>query len=113
MTTTDLTETRPATMPRRDFLRRSAVAGAGVAGAGMGIGGATALAGPKRPKGAAATTLRDRINRIAYVVINVTDLERSRTFYESVTSLKVATRTQAPLQPFRGLGIRVASSTAT
>jgi catechol 2,3-dioxygenase-like lactoylglutathione lyase family enzyme len=94
-------------MRRGDFLRRSAVAGAGVAGAGMGLGGATALAGgPKGRGNRGVRTLRDRINRIAYVVINVTDLERSRAFYESVTSLRVAARTQAPEQPFRGLGIR-------
>jgi catechol 2,3-dioxygenase-like lactoylglutathione lyase family enzyme len=50
-------------------------------------------------------TLRDRINRIAYLVVNVTDLERSRAFYEAVTPLRVVARTQTPAQPFKGLGI--------
>jgi catechol 2,3-dioxygenase-like lactoylglutathione lyase family enzyme len=50
-------------------------------------------------------TLRDRINRIAYVVINVSDLERSRRFYETVLGLQVTGEIAAPLQPFRGLGI--------
>lgn len=50
-------------------------------------------------------TLRDRINRIAYVVINVSDLQRSRRFYETVLGLAVTGEIAAPLQPFRGLGI--------
>jgi catechol 2,3-dioxygenase-like lactoylglutathione lyase family enzyme len=50
-------------------------------------------------------TLRDRINRVAYVVINVSDLERSRAFYESVSPLRVVSRTRAPSQRFAGLGI--------
>ncbi|WP_285320322.1 VOC family protein [Pseudarthrobacter sp. lyk4-40-TYG-27] len=50
-------------------------------------------------------TLRDRINRVAYVVLNVTDLERSRRFYESVTPLRVANKFNAPTQPFLGLGL--------
>lgn len=50
-------------------------------------------------------TLRDRINRVAYVVLNVTDLERSRRFYESVTPLRVLQRFDAPPQAFRGLGL--------
>lgn len=52
-----------------------------------------------------AASLRDRINRIAYVVINVTDLERSRAFYEAVTPLRVVARLDASLQAFPGLGI--------
>jgi catechol 2,3-dioxygenase-like lactoylglutathione lyase family enzyme len=98
------TSTPAGGLRRRDFLRRTAVAGAGVAGAGAALGGVPAVAGGTRP-GRRETTLRDRINRVAYVVINVTDLERSRAFYESVTPLKVAARTQAPVQRFAGLGI--------
>lgn len=56
-----------------------------------------------------SASLRDRINRVAYVVINVSDLERSRAFYEQVTPLKVAARTLAPSQPFRGLDIESGS----
>lgn len=54
---------------------------------------------------AIGTSLRDRINRIAYVVVNVADLERSRAFYEAVTPLKTVLRTRAPLQRFTGLRI--------
>jgi catechol 2,3-dioxygenase-like lactoylglutathione lyase family enzyme len=50
-------------------------------------------------------TLRDRINRVAHVVVNVSDLERSRAFYEAITPLRVAVRTEAPRQRFAGLGI--------
>jgi catechol 2,3-dioxygenase-like lactoylglutathione lyase family enzyme len=50
-------------------------------------------------------TLHDRINRIAHVVVNVSDLERSTAFYEAVTALRVVARTEAPPQGFPGLGI--------
>jgi catechol 2,3-dioxygenase-like lactoylglutathione lyase family enzyme len=89
-------------MRRGDFLRRTAIAGAGVAG-GATLGAGAALSGVKRP--GRESTLRDRINRVAYVVINVSDLERSRAFYESVSPLQVRVRTQAPAQRFAGLGI--------
>lgn len=49
--------------------------------------------------------LGDRINRITYVVINVSDLDRSRAFYEAATSLRVVRSINAPRQPFHGLGI--------
>jgi catechol 2,3-dioxygenase-like lactoylglutathione lyase family enzyme len=51
------------------------------------------------------TTLHDRINRIAHVVINVSDLERSRRFYEDVLDLAVSGEIAAPTQAFAGLGI--------
>jgi catechol 2,3-dioxygenase-like lactoylglutathione lyase family enzyme len=54
------------------------------------------------------TTLTDALAaqfvRIGYVAINVSDLERSRAFYEAVTPLRVVARTQAPLQRFALLG---------
>ena len=49
--------------------------------------------------------LRDRINRIAEITVNVSNLERSRLFYESVTPLRVLRRTQTPTQAFDALGI--------
>ena len=49
--------------------------------------------------------LRHRIIRIAYVVVNVSDLERARAFYEQVSPLRVVARTRGPAQRFAGLGI--------
>lgn len=49
--------------------------------------------------------LSERINRISYVVINVTDLDRSRHFYETVVGLRVTAEIAAPAQSFRGLQI--------
>jgi catechol 2,3-dioxygenase-like lactoylglutathione lyase family enzyme len=43
--------------------------------------------------------------RIGYVTINVSDLERSKTFYENVTPLRTIARTKTPRQAFRALGI--------
>ncbi|GAB3275413.1 VOC family protein [Kineosporia babensis] len=49
--------------------------------------------------------LADRINRIAYLVVNVSDAERSRAFYENLTPLRVLTSIDAPEQTFHSLGI--------
>jgi len=43
--------------------------------------------------------------RIGYVVINVSDLERSKCFYENVTPLRAVARTKTPIQAFNALGI--------
>ena len=51
-----------------------------------------------------ADALAAQFVRIGYVAINVSDLERSRAFYEAVTPMRVVARTQAPLQPFNLLG---------
>lgn len=50
-------------------------------------------------------SLKDHIDRVAHVVVNVSDLERSRAFYESVTPLRVVARMDAPRQSFPALGI--------
>ncbi len=109
---TDITETpAPGQRIRRgDFLKRTGIAGAGIAAAGAGLGGATALAGGRKHghghgHGRKETTLRDRINKVAYIVVNVSDLDRAKTFWESATGLTAVTRTQSPVQAFRGLGI--------
>lgn len=39
------------------------------------------------------------------MVVNVSDLERSRAFYESVTPMRVVARMETPTQSFGGLGI--------
>jgi catechol 2,3-dioxygenase-like lactoylglutathione lyase family enzyme len=43
--------------------------------------------------------------RLGYVAINVSDLERSRAFYEAVPRLRVVARTSAPTQAFNLLGV--------
>lgn len=50
-------------------------------------------------------SLHDRINRISHVVINVSDLQRSRLFYETVVGFRVTAEIAAPEQRFAGLGI--------
>jgi catechol 2,3-dioxygenase-like lactoylglutathione lyase family enzyme len=44
--------------------------------------------------------------RIGYVAMNVSDLERSRSFYETITPLRVIARTEAPRQDFNLLGVK-------
>lgn len=50
------------------------------------------------------TGLHDRINRISHWDVNVTNLERSRAWYEATTKLRVIARTTAS-QSFSGLGV--------
>jgi catechol 2,3-dioxygenase-like lactoylglutathione lyase family enzyme len=49
--------------------------------------------------------VREHVNRIAEVTINVSDLDRSRAFYEAVTPLRLLRRTQTPVQAFASLGV--------
>jgi len=51
-----------------------------------------------------AGTLHDRLNRISHWDVNVTNLERSRSWYEATTTLRVVARTKAS-QSFPGFGI--------
>jgi catechol 2,3-dioxygenase-like lactoylglutathione lyase family enzyme len=53
---------------------------------------------------ALADALAAQFVRIGYVAINVSDLERSRAFYEAVTPMRVVARTMAPMQGFNLLG---------
>lgn len=57
------------------------------------------------PKGSVAIGFE----RFAWVVVNVTDLERSRAFYEAMTPLRVHARIEAREQRFNGLGIESGS----
>ena len=50
-------------------------------------------------------TLDTQVLRIGYVTINVSDLERSKAFYENVTPLRAVARTKTPSQAFSALGI--------
>jgi catechol 2,3-dioxygenase-like lactoylglutathione lyase family enzyme len=49
------------------------------------------------------------LRRFAWVVVNVTDLERSRSFYEAMTPLRTRTRVTSRRQRFGGLGIEAGS----
>jgi hypothetical protein len=51
-----------------------------------------------------ADGLHDRLNRISHWDVNVTDLERSRSWYEATTTLRVVSRTKAS-QSFPSFGI--------
>ena len=57
-----------------------------------------------------ADGLHDRLNRISHWDVNVTDLERSRSWYEATTTLRVVARTKA-LQSFPSFGIGSGSFT--
>src|SRR6185437_9499956 len=59
-------------------------------------------------QGGASLTLRSHVNRIAELIVNVTDLEKSLRFYETLTPLRVVRRTQAA-QTFRTLGMESGS----
>jgi catechol 2,3-dioxygenase-like lactoylglutathione lyase family enzyme len=93
---------------RSDFLRRAAVAGATATGAGV-LVASEAQAHGKRSYPAASPLdhrgLHNRVNRLDRIVTNVSDLERSKEFWEATTPLRATARTQSPQQPFRNLGI--------
>ena len=55
-----------------------------------------------------ASGLHDRLNRISHWDVNVTDLERSRSWYEATTTLRVVARTKAS-QSFPSFGIEFGS----
>ncbi len=50
--------------------------------------------------------LHNRINRVSHFDVNVSDLERSRVFYEKTASLEVFARTESPRQRFGTLGLQ-------
>jgi catechol 2,3-dioxygenase-like lactoylglutathione lyase family enzyme len=49
--------------------------------------------------------LRYHLNRVSHVVINVSDLERSRALYEASSPLRLVARFDAPAQPMPALGL--------
>jgi catechol 2,3-dioxygenase-like lactoylglutathione lyase family enzyme len=100
-------EARVPGIRRGDFLRRTAVAGLGIAGAGALLEGANAEGnGGPVSSPLDALGLHDRINRIDRIVTNVSDLEKAKAFWEATTPLRAYARTQAPRQAFRTLGIQ-------
>jgi catechol 2,3-dioxygenase-like lactoylglutathione lyase family enzyme len=95
---------------RTDFLKAAAVAG-------MGLTAARSLLTAERadavaihfPPGATPTPdlgLRAHIFRFSHLVINVSDLERAREFYEATFPVTVSARTNGPPQPYQSLGIK-------
>ena len=59
-----------------------------------------------------ASGLHDRLNRISHWDVNVTDLERSRAWYEATTTLRVVARTKAS-QRFPSFGLASGSFTGS
>jgi catechol 2,3-dioxygenase-like lactoylglutathione lyase family enzyme len=92
---------------RKDFLRRTAVAGVAAGGGSALLLGAEAQGGPKATAASPLDRrgLHNRVNRLDRVVTNVSDVERSKAFWEELTPLRSFARTQSPQQPFRNLGI--------
>src|SRR5690242_9756569 len=89
---------------RGDFLRRTAVAGLGVAGAGALLASANAEGnGGPVSSPLDALGLHNRINRIDRVVANVSNLEKSKAFWEAATPLKAYAQTTSPQQAFANL----------
>ncbi len=93
---------------RQAFLRRAAVAGAAMTAGGALAGAGTAAAhGGRRHhrwKDDEAS-IKPHLNRVAWWDVNVADLEKARTWYETVTTLEVVAETSAS-QDFPSLGIR-------
>lgn len=66
----------------------------------MAIDPATATRGDRAERGIYAY-----LNRVAYVVINVSDLDRAVAFYEATCPVRQHCRLNGPEQPYRALGI--------
>jgi catechol 2,3-dioxygenase-like lactoylglutathione lyase family enzyme len=94
----------PTRTTRARFRKRAAVAGGAVAAGGSLTGAATAAAhGRKGPPGGAG--LHGHLNRVSHWDLNVGDLAKARTWYETATTLRVVGETSAS-QDFPSLGIR-------
>jgi catechol 2,3-dioxygenase-like lactoylglutathione lyase family enzyme len=94
-------------MTRGKLLQRAAVGGAGLTAVGS-VLASEGLAGGKGSghAGGRVDGLEDRVNRVAQLVCNVSDLERAKAFWETHTPLRAYAKTATPLQSFRGLGIK-------
>jgi catechol 2,3-dioxygenase-like lactoylglutathione lyase family enzyme len=104
-------EARGGTLRRDDFLKRAAALGVGAGGAFAllaATGKAHAAQFPDRPgeTGQPNKGLRAHVNRFSHLVINVSDLERSREFYETTYPLKAVARTNGPAQAYPSLGLK-------
>ncbi len=99
---------------RRDFLKRSAIAGIGATAAGSllvgqatatstkGGGGKGGLFGRQLPGEA---SLGGNIGKALFLIINVSDLDRAVDFYEKTLPVKRAEIIEPPRQAFHGYGI--------
>lgn len=94
---------------RGEFLKRAAILGVSASAVG-GLLAGPALGAGKKPSAPAkrAGSVHDRLNRISHWDLNVSNLERSRAWYEAVTPLRVVAETSAE-QAFPSLGIRKGS----
>lgn len=110
--------------PRREFLKRAAVAGIGVSAAGTLLVDQASAHGrsPRNRRGGrhggggreprdleslpGESSLGGNISKVLFLTINVSDLDRAVEFYEKTYPVTRAEEVVAPKQDFRGLGIR-------
>jgi catechol 2,3-dioxygenase-like lactoylglutathione lyase family enzyme len=98
---------------RREFIKRSALAGAGAtAMRGLLSGRADAAAGavPRHESHsdkplAGEMSLGGNITKVLFLTINVSDLDRAIEFYEATYPVKRAEELNGPAQAFHGFGI--------
>jgi hypothetical protein len=106
---------RTGDVRRSDFLKYAGVLGLSAGGA-LALLAETARAGgvpgpvdlPGGPGGTQKPNLglRAHVNRFSHLVINVSDLERSREFYEATFPVTAVARTNGPAQPYPSLGLK-------
>lgn len=99
---------------RRDFLKRSALAGLGATTAGsLLVGQAGAHGKPGYAKNGRSrnfglpgeSSLGGNISKALFLIINVSDLDRALDFYEATLPVKRAEVMNPPKQAFKGYGI--------
>jgi catechol 2,3-dioxygenase-like lactoylglutathione lyase family enzyme len=106
---------RTGTVRRSDFLKYAGALGLGATGA-LALLAEQARAGgfpgpvdlPGGPGGTQTPSmgLRAHVNRFSHLVINVSDLERSREFYEATFPVTAVARTNGPAQAYPSLGLK-------
>jgi catechol 2,3-dioxygenase-like lactoylglutathione lyase family enzyme len=96
---------------RRDFLKRAAIAGVGATALGGALverasaGGSPAYGVGKGKPAASPRGIGGNINKVSFLTINVSDLDRAIEFYEATYPVKRAEVLDGPVQAFNGFGI--------
>jgi catechol 2,3-dioxygenase-like lactoylglutathione lyase family enzyme len=94
---------------RREFLKRAAIAGAGATAIGGIIVDRAQAGGPAYGVGKGKVDsprgIGGNINKVSFLTINVSDLDRAVEFYEATYPVKRAEILDGPAQAFNGFGI--------